>query len=263
MINEIHSCLLYRKPIAQSVVGEDYQVAGLEFPQLSQDASNIQRVLLINPDRPETANWRCLELRRLLEQTDIGTMRSRFDLRDGYGISELMSEMVQYFRPSVYGGPNPSEVNIYGKLRKPGYQLVNWHIRVNENSWFIESELGNSEGTINAQPLVITPLPGHDGNIQFPTRQPGDYIVRWASIPSENLSTTAKLLRSSYPTSVDSLASDANSKYDYEERQQLRRVALGQGEVGAQVCAATLLFIGHSSYNVSLYQPDNAQTSDF
>ena len=251
MINEFHTSLLYRKTSVSSVVGEDYQVPGLEFPPLGPSAMLVRRSLLLQPERPESANWRALEIRRAIEKTDLSSMLSHFDMRTGYLIDELLGEMSSLFRPRVVGDHRPSDLKLSGNYTSFAYRLDTWHVTVGAAGWTVESLGFNAiTGDNSGDAFTPVPLPGHGESMIVPTDQPGEYWIQWAARPNTSFATTANELRTVAKPAIVTLSNEPQSRFGADERQLLQKIAVGDGEDVAQVCAAALLFAGYAAEHV-------------
>lgn len=252
MINELHSCLLYRKQRSGDVPGEDLQESGLSFPSIDPAAKSVQRSILLEPSRPETANWRVLEIRKALKRSDLKSMLHKFDQRTGFMIDDLLSELTKKFRPQVTGGPSPHKVRITGKYRNKFYRHDHWTLEVEALQWKVHTS-GREPvtGNITGETLVRAPLPGHDGHVLFPGNEVGTYIISWAASPILTFADTAQELRTTSKQGLYSLAENGFNRFNSDERALLYRIATGGGEAVAQVCAAALLFAGHTARYVS------------
>jgi len=246
MINEYYLALT-NTAASRTVPGSDYVPAGWQARKLSNEASALQRSLLIDPNSDTTSNWRAIELRKLTDKSDLSSVMVSLDARTGYLLNELLYDMTQYLQPRVAGDEAASQVSVDGSMDTLGYELSSWNINVGATTWQVSGRGGSVDGTHSGSGRVTAVLPGTNDNarVSFPLDSQNTFIVTWASKPSVTIIDTARELAESLAGHVDSV-SNQDSRFSPETCRMLRDVVLGKTEAAAKVVAASLLLAGHS-----------------
>lgn len=245
MINEYYLALT-NTTTASSVPGSDYVPESWQARRLSNEASALQRALLIDPNSATTRNWRAIELRKLTEKSDLSSVTAAFDSRTGYLLNELLFDMTQYLQPRVAGNAEAAQVSVDGSLSTLGYDLSTWNISVGGGGWTVSGRGTSVSGTHSGSGRVTVVLPGTNDSarVSFPLDNINTFIVTWASKPSVNIIDTATELTESLAGHVDSV-SNQTSRLEPDTCRMLRDVVLGKTEAVAKVVAASLLLAGH------------------
>ncbi len=245
MINEYYLALTNTATI-RTVPGSDYVPTGWQTRKLSNEASALQRSLLIDPNSDTTSNWRAIELRKLTDKSDLSSVMVSLDARTGYLVNELLYDMTQYLQPRVAGDETAAQVSVDGSLNTLGYELSSWNINVGSTTWQVSGKGGSVDGTHSGSGRVTAALPGTNDSarVSFPLDSQNTFIVTWASKPSVTIIDTARELVESLAGHVDSV-SNQDSRFSPETCRMLRDVVLGKTEAAAKVVAASLLLTGH------------------
>lgn len=240
MVNELHACLLLRSE-QSNVVGEDLIDATWRTPALPQAILDVHKAIFVSPDIPEAVNWRILQLRSLLKQSDLRDLAHKFDVREGYALSDLIPEMAKFFAPVIEGDINRSKVSFSGKPQRPAYELLQYFISSDGSTVKIQSpKYGTVEGSLGSAGSMT--LPGTEARINLASFT-GNFILRWAAKPTVTLTHISRDLAGTHRNVVEEVAI-LPSIFEKNTIRYLFNLAVDTKEPVAQILAAALLLAG-------------------
>lgn len=241
MINEFSSALI-NKRFDDQRVGGDYRDPGWRERRCDPHTEAVRSCVLVNPDNPESCNWRAVEIRRLIKRSDLLSTLSVFDQRTGYALDDMLATLTARFRPSVEILSGDATLNVRGKYQSDAYQLTNWRITTSGLQWTIQRKSLNWSGSRTAADTPIA-LPGTQSQLYI--KGDGDFNLLWAAKPTVDICQTASQLRETCDTAVAELGR-LPSRLPDAEKELLVRVVRYDAESPAQVCAAAILVAGRT-----------------
>ena len=243
VVNDFYAALL-NTVARNSEPGADFVPQQWVPRKQSSAAEAIRQALLLRPRSAVAANWRAIEIRRLFDRCDLASLRTRFDPRDAYALTELQSELTQYLRPSVISDNGRKDFKLLGKLRSEAYQIRRWQVTVGDTEFTITSE-NTTVNTMITDTTATVMLPSSAVKASFSLSTTGSYFVTWAANPLTSIAATSEILRNSLRGTISGLANE-HSILDQQDITQLRNVVLYDGEAAPQVVAAAILLAGNT-----------------
>jgi hypothetical protein len=247
MINEFHAGLLNTVAVNQSP-GADFVPLSWRARVDSPEVRNLRAALLLRPDLPVAANWRAIEIRKVIQRSDIKDNMLAFDNRDGHLIGTLQSELATYFSPKMTAKTGAAKISLHGRLKGNYFDILNWRLTTHgtgdmAGQYRIKTPIATIAGTADPGSRVSIASPGHsETQVSFLIADDDTHIT-WASSPQITLAHTAEQLRGDLRPVVITVASQP-SVLAADRRELLARIAGNSKDALSQVAAAAFLLVG-------------------